>query len=53
MTISAKLLPGSYQALAELRSTSVGHGDTYPISDNKPAAGRSKNKRTEMAVRNF
>ena len=41
------------KGLAETRATSAGHGDGNPIADNKTAAGRAKNRRTEMTVRNF
>ncbi len=35
------------------RLKSTGYGETKPIADNKTAAGRAKNRRTEMTVRNF
>ncbi|MFT3911173.1 MAG: OmpA family protein [Ferruginibacter sp.] len=41
------------KGLAETRATATGHGDGNPIADNKTAAGRAKNRRTEMTVRNF
>ncbi|MBS1743518.1 MAG: OmpA family protein [Bacteroidetes bacterium] len=41
------------KGLAENRATTAGFGDSKPIADNKTAAGRAKNRRTEMTVRNF
>ncbi|MEO6671399.1 MAG: OmpA family protein [Ferruginibacter sp.] len=41
------------KGVAETRITSAGHGVENPIADNKTAAGRAKNRRTEMTVRNF
>ena len=35
------------------RLKSTGYGETKPVADNKTAAGRAKNRRTEMTVRNF
>jgi OOP family OmpA-OmpF porin len=35
------------------RLKSTGYGDTKPVADNKTAAGRAKNRRTEMTVRNY
>lgn len=35
------------------RLKSTGFGETKPVADNKTAAGRAKNRRTEMTVRNF
>jgi outer membrane protein OmpA-like peptidoglycan-associated protein len=35
------------------RLKSTGHGEESPVADNKTAAGRAKNRRTEMTVRNF
>jgi OmpA-OmpF porin, OOP family len=34
----------------ESRITSTGHGETMPIADNKTAAGRQKNRRSEMTL---
>jgi OmpA-OmpF porin, OOP family len=36
---------------SKLKST--GYGETKPVADNTTAAGRAKNRRTEMTVRNF
>jgi outer membrane protein OmpA-like peptidoglycan-associated protein/opacity protein-like surface antigen len=35
------------------RLKSTGYGETKPIADNTTAAGRAKNRRTEMQVRNY
>jgi outer membrane protein OmpA-like peptidoglycan-associated protein len=35
------------------RINAQGFGSEKPIADNKTAAGRAKNRRTEMKVRNF
>ncbi len=35
------------------RLKATGFGETKPIADNTTAAGRAKNRRTEMTVRNF
>ncbi|MCP9750308.1 OmpA family protein [Ferruginibacter sp. HRS2-29] len=35
------------------RLKSTGYGETKPVADNASAAGRAKNRRTEMVVRNF
>jgi OOP family OmpA-OmpF porin len=35
------------------RLSAVGFGDENPIADNKTAAGKSKNRRVEMKVRNY
>ena len=35
------------------RLKSTGFGEGTPVADNKTAAGRAKNRRTEMTVRNF
>ena len=35
------------------RLKSTGFGETKPVADNKTVAGRAKNRRTEMTVRNF
>ena len=41
------------KGVAESRMKSTGYGEEKPIADNKTAAGRAKNRRTEMTVRNF
>jgi len=41
------------KGVADSRATTAGYGDTKPIADNKTAAGRAKNRRTEMTVRNY
>ena len=35
------------------RLKATGYGEEKPIADNKTAAGRAKNRRTEMTVRNY
>ncbi len=35
------------------RLKSTGYGETKPVADNDTAAGRAKNRRTEMTVRNY
>lgn len=35
------------------RLIATGYGETKPVADNDTAAGRAKNRRTEMTVRNF
>ncbi len=35
------------------RLKSTGYGETKPVADNKTAAGRAKNRRTELTVRNY
>jgi len=37
----------------ESRITATGHGINDPIADNKTAAGRAKNRRVEMTLRNY
>jgi len=41
------------KGVEENRLIATGYGETKPIADNKTAAGRAKNRRTEMTVRNF
>ncbi len=41
------------QGVEASRLKSTGYGETKPVADNNTAAGRAKNRRTEMTVRNF
>ena len=41
------------KGVAESRLTSTGYGETKPVADNATAAGRAKNRRTEMTARNY
>lgn len=41
------------KGVAESRMISTGYGESKPVADNKTAAGRAKNRRTEMTVRNY
>ena len=41
------------KGISESRLKSTGYGETKPVADNTTAAGRAKNRRTEMTVRNF
>ena len=41
------------KGIAESRLESAGFGSTKPVGDNKTAAGRAQNRRTELGVRNF
>ena len=41
------------KGIAETRLKSAGYGEAKPVADNTTSAGRSKNRRTEMVVRNY
>lgn len=41
------------KGIAENRMTATGFGPDKPVADNKTAAGRAKNRRVEMTVRNY
>ena len=41
------------KGVTETRMKSTGYGEETPVADNKTAAGRAKNRRTEMTVRNY
>ncbi len=41
------------KGISESRLKSAGYGETKPVADNKTAAGRAKNRRTELTVRNY
>ena len=41
------------KGVPDSRTNSTGYGETKPVADNKTAAGRAKNRRVEMTVRNF
>ena len=41
------------KGIAETRLKSAGYGESKPVADNSTAAGRAKNRRTEMQVRNY
>jgi OmpA-OmpF porin, OOP family len=41
------------KGISEDRLKATGYGSAKPVADNKTAAGKAKNRRTEMAVRNF
>ncbi len=41
------------KGISEARLKSTGYGETKPVADNTTAAGRAKNRRTEMTVKNF
>jgi outer membrane protein OmpA-like peptidoglycan-associated protein len=41
------------KGIDESRLSSTGYGETTPVADNKTAAGRAKNRRVEMTLRNY
>jgi outer membrane protein OmpA-like peptidoglycan-associated protein len=41
------------KGIAENRLSSAGYGESRPVADNKTSAGRSKNRRVEMTLRNY
>jgi OmpA-OmpF porin, OOP family len=41
------------KGIADSRLKASGFGSSKPVGDNKTAAGKAKNRRTEMGVRNF
>lgn len=41
------------KGITESRLAATGYGQTKPIADNKTAAGRAKNRRVEMSLRNY
>lgn len=41
------------KGIADNRMTATGFGPDKPVADNKKAAGRAKNRRVEMTVRNY
>ena len=41
------------RGITEDRLSSTGYGEEKPIADNKTAAGRAKNRRVEMTLRNY
>ncbi len=41
------------KGIDESRITAAGHGESMPIADNKTAAGRQKNRRSEMVMSYF
>jgi OmpA-OmpF porin, OOP family len=41
------------KGISDARLASKGNGSSKPVGDNKTAAGRASNRRTELGVRNF
>lgn len=41
------------KGIADSRLNSTGYGETTPVADNKTAAGRAKNRRVEMTLKNY
>jgi OmpA-OmpF porin, OOP family len=41
------------KGVEESRITSAGYGPDQPVADNTTAAGRAKNRRVEIKVRNY
>ncbi len=41
------------KGVSDVRMTATGYGPERPIASNKTAAGRAKNRRVEMTVRNY
>ena len=38
------------KGIDESRISAIGHGETMPIADNKTAAGRQQNRRSELTL---
>jgi len=41
------------QGIAESRISSAGYGESRPVADNNTTAGKAKNRRVEMTLRNY
>ena len=41
------------KGISENRLTAAGFGPDQPVADNKTAAGRAKNRRVEIGIRNY
>jgi OOP family OmpA-OmpF porin len=41
------------KGIADSRLNSTGYGETTPVADNKTAAGRARNRRVEMTLKNY